>query len=172
MDSQGDPLNWFSPHQRAILAGLSYVELQLLVRHCRKPMDAETELNEKLRAEYERLKGLDQEVGRLNAVIEAQKLHCEGQTAQIARLQEQGFHDQVELLRLTGEVGPEKDAEIERLRAEIKDQMSLIEDNAYQKQLITELCLGIDAVQLDTCTTQDWNMLNKAAARGREATRG
>jgi hypothetical protein len=44
-----------------------------------------------------------------------------------------------------------KDAKIERLKA-----------------LITELALGIDAVQLDTCTQEDWNMLNVSAKkRGR-----
>jgi hypothetical protein len=52
MSDQGDPINWFSPHQRAILADLSYVDLQLLVRHCRKPMDDDKD------AEIERLKKL------------------------------------------------------------------------------------------------------------------
>jgi hypothetical protein len=54
--SQGDPINWFSPHQRAILGGLDHVQLQLLVRHCRKPMDAESQYLEDLKAEIARLK--------------------------------------------------------------------------------------------------------------------
>jgi hypothetical protein len=48
----------------------------------------------------------------------------------------------------------EQAAEIERLKA-----------------LITELALGIDAVQLDTCMQRDWDMLNEVAKQAREATR-
>jgi hypothetical protein len=53
ISSQGDPINWFSPHQRTILAEMSYVELQLLVRHCRKYH--ESQLLEDLKAEIDRL---------------------------------------------------------------------------------------------------------------------
>jgi hypothetical protein len=35
--------------------------------------------------------------------------------------------------------------------------------------LITELILGIDAVQLDTCTQEDWDMLNESARKARNA---
>jgi hypothetical protein len=48
-EGQGDSINWFSPHQRAILAGMSYVELQLLVRHCRQLIDAESQRVEDLK---------------------------------------------------------------------------------------------------------------------------
>jgi uncharacterized small protein (DUF1192 family) len=58
----------------------------------------------------------------------------------------------------------EKDAEIERLKAEIKDQMALIEENNYQKQLITELC---DALEQQSC----WSTKVELLQRAREATK-
>jgi hypothetical protein len=76
----------------------------------------------------------------------------------------------------------EKDAEIERLKEqnesdykiavdvcnENTDLKKVIDD---QRVLITELALGIDAVQLDTCTDEDWDRLNEVAQRAREETR-
>jgi hypothetical protein len=55
------------------------------------------------------------------------------------------------------------------LKAEIKDQMALIEENNYQKQLITELC---DALE----KWADWNTfnpgeINRLIQRAREAAR-
>ena len=60
----------------------------------------------------------------------------------------------------------DKDAEIERLKAEIKDQMSLIEDNSYQKQLITELC---DALE-DHVDFEFEDEVTPLITRAREAT--
>jgi len=57
VQSQGDPINWFSPHQRAILADMSWTELQLLARHCRQPMTLEKDQEiERLRQENRLLK--------------------------------------------------------------------------------------------------------------------
>ena len=61
----------------------------------------------------------------------------------------------------------EQDAEIERLKEEIKDQMSLIEDNAYQKQLIAELC---DALE-DHVDFEFEDEVKPLIQRAREATR-
>lgn len=95
----------------------------------------------------------DEEIRQAFAKKEAE---IERLKAQIARLQEQGFHDQVELLRLTGEVGPEKDAEIER-----------------QKQLITELVYWIENLWPSLSWGSDdstMGRVRKLIQQGREAT--
>jgi hypothetical protein len=70
LSDQGNPIEWFSPHQRAILAGMSYVELQILVRHCRRPMDAESQQVEQLKADCAALK---ERLAVREAIIEEQQ---------------------------------------------------------------------------------------------------
>lgn len=95
--------------------------------------------------------------------------------AEIERLQDAG-------IKLVAACCAE-DAEIERLKEQLQQ---LREDyqaqaNHYgaqaihhyaewvkQRKLITELALGIDAVQLDTCMQEDWDALNRCAAQARE----
>lgn len=63
-------------------------------------------------------------------------------------------------------------AEIERLTRELREEReAFLSRQLHDKKLITELALGIDAVQLDTCTDEDWDRLNEVAQRAREATR-
>lgn len=58
--------------------------------------------------------------------------------------------------------------EYQKLDEKLEQALRKTEDHAT---LITELVLGIDAVQLDTCTDEDWDRLNEVAQRAREATK-
>lgn len=69
----------------------------------------------------------------------------------------------------------DKDAEIARLRGDLEYYRSCfrfqVTANEMFTKLITELALGIDAVQQDTCTLEDWDALNRCAQRAMEATK-
>lgn len=104
----------------------------------------------------------DEEIRQAFAKKEAE---IERLKAQIARLQEQGFHDQVELLRLTGEVGPDKNAEIERLKESAKYDAFLREK---YRALITEFCDALKDIRTRYDVGHGYIELER---QGREATR-
>ena len=115
-------------------------------------MDAESSLHEKLTKEYDRIKGLDAENAKLK----------------------QGKNILSDLLYKMEAKANNLEAENERLKAlntKVNDGYEALWDIIReQRKLITGLCLGIDAVQLDTCTPRDWEMLNRTAERARETT--